>query len=233
MSYRLVVDPRIFEQFPHYQTLIIYVEGLVNGSSDAESIELLRAAEQDCRASLTRDTLALQPHVAAWRQAYQRFGAKPKKYPCSLEALLARTLKGQDLPAINRIVDLYNAISLKYLLPVGGEDRAFLESDLQLTFARGNEPFLVLQEGQEQVTYPEEGEVIWVDQGGVTCRRWNWRQGLRTRLTEATQSIYFVLDRLAPYPTDTLLAAGEELKHYLQQWYPACTMTSELLLSAI
>jgi DNA/RNA-binding domain of Phe-tRNA-synthetase-like protein len=229
MRYRLMVDPQIFEQYPDYQALILYAEGLVNGPSDAESVDLLRSAEKSCRASLTRDTITLQPHVAAWRHAYQRFGAKPKKYPCSLEALLSRTVKGQDLPAINRLVDLYNTLSLKYLLPVGGEDWARLESDLHLTFANGNEPFLVLQEGQEQVTYPEVGEVIWVDEGGVTCRRWNWRQGMRTRLTEATQDVYFVLDRLAPYPTETLWNAGEELKQRLQQWCPSCTVEAELL----
>ena len=229
MRYRLMVDPQIFEQYPDYQALILYAEGLVNGPSDAESVDLLRSAEKSCRASLTRDTITLQPHVAAWRHAYQRFGAKPKKYPCSLEALLSRTVKGQDLPAINRLVDLYNALSLKYLLPVGGEDWDCLESDLHLTFARGNEPFLVLQEGQEQVTYPEVGEVIWVDEGGVTCRRWNWRQGMRTRLTEVTQAVYFVLDRLAPYPTETLWNAGEELKQRLQQWCPSCTVETELL----
>src|SRR5712691_403926 len=183
MHYQLTVDPRIQDRYPHFSTLIIYAEGLENGPANAESTRLLRDAQQQCRASLQVETLPQQPHIAAWREAYRSFGAKPKKYPCSLEALLARVLKGQDLPQINCLVDVYNAISLKHLLPLGGEDWDHLASDLLLTFAVGNEPFPAMQDGQEVVTYPEPGEVIWTDQAGVTCRRWNWRQGRRTALT--------------------------------------------------
>lgn len=229
MAYRLVVNPQIFEHFPDYQALIVYAEGIQNFPSTEESTHLLRAAERASRDSLTLDVLPQHPHIAAWREAYRRFGAKPKKYQCSAEALLQRTLKGQDLPAINGIVDLYNALSLKYVLPIGGEDWNKLAGDLHLLYAQGNEPFQTMQDGQEQVTYPDAGEIVWADTAGATCRRWNWRQGRRTQLTEETRAIYFVLDRLAPYPTETLLAAGDELKQSLLRWFPSCTITTELL----
>ena len=195
MTYRLAIDAHIFEQFPDYQALILYAEEMKNFPSTQESIALLRSAEQECRNMFTLETLAGHPHIAAWRDAYRRFGAKPKKYPCSVEALLQRTLKGQDLRAINAIVDLYNMLSLKYVLPVGGEDWSKLTSDLRLTYAQGHEPFLTTSDGKAQVTYPDPGEIVWADEAGVTCRRWNWRQGRRTQLTEETHSMYFVLDR--------------------------------------
>lgn len=229
MTYRLAIDPHIFEKFPDYQALIVYADGVKNFPSTEESTALLRSAEQESRKTLTLETLTQHPHIAAWREAYRRFGAKPKKYPCSVEALLQRTLKGQELPAINGIVDLYNMISLKYVLPVGGEDWSKLSSDLHLIYAQGNEPFVTSSNGQEQVTNPEAGEIVWADTAGVTCRRWNWRQGRRTQLTEETHAIYFVLDRLAPYPAETLLAAGEELKEHLLRWFPSCFLTTDLL----
>jgi DNA/RNA-binding domain of Phe-tRNA-synthetase-like protein len=229
MTYRLVIDSQIFERFPNHQALIVYAEGVKNFPSNAESIALLRSVERECRKTLTLDTLSQHPHIAAWREAYRRFGSKPKKYLCSAEALLQRTLKGQDTPAINGVVDLYNALSLKYILPMGGEDWSKLTSDLHLTFAQGHEPFLTMNAGQEEITYPDAGEVIWADNTGVTCRRWNWRQGRRTQLTEATSSIYFDLDSLAPYPTEMLLAAGNELKERLLAWFPTCSITTELL----
>ncbi len=232
MTHRLAIDAHIFEQFPDYQALILYGEEMKNFPSTQESIALLRSAEQECRKRLTLETLAQHPHIAAWRDAYRRFGANPKKYPCSAEALLRRTLKGQDLPAINGIVDLYNMLSLKYVLPVGGEDWSKLTSDLRLTYAQGHESFLTTGDGKEQVTYPDPGEIVWADEAGVTCRRWNWRQGRRTQLTEETHSMYFVLDRLAPYPTETLLAAGEELKEHLLRWFPSCSLTTDLLSEA-
>jgi DNA/RNA-binding domain of Phe-tRNA-synthetase-like protein len=229
MAYQLTIDPHIFEDYPDYQALILYAEGVQNFASTPESIALLRSAEQACRNELTLETLPQHPHITAWREAYRGFGAKPKKYPCSVEALLQRVLKGQELPAINGIVDLYNTISLKYVLPVGGEDWSKLSSDLRLIYAKGDEPFLTSSAGEEQITYPESGEIVWADQDGVTCRRWNWRQGRRTQLTEATHSIYFVLDRLAPYATETLLAAGEELKISLLRWFPEASITTDLL----
>ena len=106
---------------------------------------------------------SIDPHIQAWRAAYGAFGAKPSKYLCSVEALLARTLKGQDLPAINCIVDLYNAISVRHILPVGGEDWERLDGDLILTEASGNEPFVSLEAGMEVTTYPG-----WVRSSGLT-----------------------------------------------------------------
>ena len=229
MTYRLAVDAPILEQFPEYQALILYAEGVKNFPSTSESIALLRSAEQECRRRLTLETLADHPHIAAWRDAYRRFGVSPKKYPCSVEALLRRVLKGQDLPAINGVVDLYNTLSLKYILPVGGEDWSKLISDLRLISAQGNEPFQTTSDGQEHVTFPDPGEIVWADEAGVTCRRWNWRQGRRTQLTEETSSMYFVLDRLPPYPTETLLAASSELQERLRLWFPSCSLTTDLL----
>lgn len=229
MPYQLKIDPMVMERYPGYSVLVIYAHGLSNGPGNASSTALLRSAEQQQRASLTLETLASHPHIEAWRQAYKSFGVKPKKYPCSLEALLSRTLKGYDLPTINRLVDLYNAISLKYMLPVGGEDWEQLSSDLILSIATGSEPFVGIQEGQEVVTYPEPGEIIWADSTGVTCRRWNWRQCRRTQLTIDTHEVYFVLDRLVPYSIRTLQAAGEDLINLLKQMCPGCAITPTLL----
>lgn len=229
MSYQLKVDPRISEQYPGYTALIIYAQGLSNSASDEYSTRLLREAESEKRAAFASEKPASHPHIAAWRQAYASFGVKPNKFLCSLEALLSRTLKGHDLPTINRMVDIYNAISISHMLPVGGEDWDRLTSDLVLTFATGNEPFDTVENGEQVVVYPEPGEVIWADSTGITCRRWNWRQCRRTQLTEDTQNVYFVLDRLAPYSIEALMSAGEDLMRYLREMSPGCTITFEVL----
>src|SRR5260370_16533030 len=109
--YHLIVDAHIFAQFPEYQALIVYAEGIQNFPSTEESRTLLRSAEQACRVTLTPDTILLHPHIIAWRDAYRQFSASPKKYSSSVEALLRRTLKGQDLPSVNGLVALYHAFS--------------------------------------------------------------------------------------------------------------------------
>jgi DNA/RNA-binding domain of Phe-tRNA-synthetase-like protein len=109
MIHHLTIDAHIFEQFPDYQALILYAEEIKNFPSTQESVALLRSAEQECRNVLTLETLAQHPHIVAWRDAYRRFGAKPKKYPCSVEALLQRTLKGHLLrwfPSCSLTTDL-------------------------------------------------------------------------------------------------------------------------------
>ena len=225
---RLRLDPRVAERFPGYTGLIVYAFGLTNGPSDECSGARLREAEEAARAAFAEIRPAEHPHVAAWRAAFGAFGAKPSKYPCSVEALLSRTLKGQDLPAINRCVDLYNAVSLRHVLPVGGEDLDALDGDLVLIEATGREPF-DLPEGDAEISHPDPGEIVWADRRGVTCRRWNWRQGRRTRLTQTTRNAYFVLDRLAPYPLSALEVAARDLIAELGAISPDATFETERL----
>lgn len=229
MSDRLRVDPRIFEAFPDYRVLLIYAHGLTNGPSDDWSTGLLRAAEGEARAAFGDAKPATHPHIAAWRETFSRFGAKPSKYPCSVEALLGRILKGQELPAINRVVDLYNAVSIRHVLPLGGEDLDQLSSDSTLRFATGDELFSLISGGEEIIEHPEPGEVIWADQSGVTCRRWNWRQCRRTQLTEETRNAYFVLDSVAPYTLDALNAAGDDLARLLEDASPGVRIERDMI----
>ncbi len=215
MTFHLRVRPEIFRHHPDYVVVVIYASNLVNRESDAGSIAALREAEAIQRERFGDAKASSHPHIAAWREAFSRFGAKPSRYPCSVEALLGRVLKGHEIPTINAIVDRYNAVSIRHVLPVGGEDRNQLTSDLWLTHATGTEPFDPIDGGSGaspiEVSYPEVGEVVWADSTGVTCRRWNWRQGMRTRLTTETREAYFVLDRLSPYPLDDLRAARDDL----------------------
>jgi DNA/RNA-binding domain of Phe-tRNA-synthetase-like protein len=229
MNYKLKIDKSITAQFPEYATFVIYAEGLENKTSNEFCTNLLRIAEREHRAAFGTEKPSFHTHIAAWAQAYKSFGTKPSKYPCSVEALLKRIVKAQDLPAINPAVDLYNAVSIRYVLPVGGEDWDCLTSDLVLKTATGEEPFITFENGEEVVTYPEPGEVIWVDKSGVTCRRWNWRQCRRTQVTADTRNAYFVLDSLPPYSMEHLTAAGEELMENLNKYSPNCTLSQEIL----
>ncbi|GAB3862467.1 B3/B4 domain-containing protein [Dactylosporangium cerinum] len=141
---------------------------------------------------------------------YRAFGAKPQRTPCSAEALRKRAARG-DVPVVDRLVDAYNAVSIRFAVPIGGEDRLLLTGTERLVRAVGDEPFDTVKEGAPVVETPEPGEVIWRDDLGVTCRRWNWRQGRRTAITAATTSAVFLLEGL-----DTDLT-------------PAATMLAELL----
>ncbi|MBX5441513.1 MAG: cytoplasmic protein [Solirubrobacteraceae bacterium] len=214
---RFAVDPEIHARWPDYRAHVLCAEGLAGGPSDDESRALLaRAAESLLARGLAR--AADHPHVAAWRAAFSAFGSKPSRYPCSAEALAARVLKGRGLPEVNRLVDAYNAVSVAHLIPVGGEDAGALRGTLRLTVAAGDEPFEP-RDGEAPETV-DPGEVVWGDDAGVTCRRWNWRQGRRTQIGEGTTSAVFVFDALGPCGDDELRAAVAELRGHLAAWSP-------------
>jgi DNA/RNA-binding domain of Phe-tRNA-synthetase-like protein len=211
MPHAVEVDPRIWELRPDFVVTVVRARGLSNGPSDDSSMALLRRAEQAARQTLKGAEPATLPHVAAWREAYRAFGAKAQRTPCSAEALLKRAVGGEGLPAINRLVDLYNAVSVEFALPVGGEDLARTLGASRLTIATGEESFDTSRSGEPVVEHPAAGEVVWVDDEGVTCRRWNWRQCARTRLTEGSTDAFFVLERLQPLRLPTLAEATDTL----------------------
>jgi DNA/RNA-binding domain of Phe-tRNA-synthetase-like protein len=215
-----VVAPDVAGLHPEYVATVLVVEGIPNGPSDDASRRALRDAEEHLRArGLTR--AADHPHIAAWRAAFSAFGAKPSKYPCSAEALAARVLKGDRLPEINRLVDLYNAVSVTHLVPLGGEDLDRLQGSLRLVVAAGDESFETAGDGDGQS--PTPGEIVWRDDVGVTCRRWNWRQGSRTRLEDSSHRAFFVFDRLSGLTIGELDAAVADLDDRLHRGWPACT----------
>jgi len=221
-SFEVRVDPAVHAAHPGYVAVVVLAAGLVNGPSDAGSDAQLTAAEEHLRASgLARANE--HPHIAAWRAAFSSFGAKPSRYPSSAEALMTRVLKGQPLPRVNALVDLYNAVSVRHVVPVGGEDADRLEGPLRLAVAEGTEPFDPRGDGSE-VEHAAPGEVVWPDERGVTCRRWNWRQGARTQLTEDTTRALFVLDRLDGLTVPELHRAADDLSALLLDRWPGCRL---------
>jgi DNA/RNA-binding domain of Phe-tRNA-synthetase-like protein len=148
-------------------------------------------------------------HVAAWRDAYRSFGAKPQRTRNSLEALLRRAETG--LPRVNRLTDVYNAVSVLHQVPLGGEDLTRYVGAPHLVRATGHEPFDTMADGIDVVEHPDAGEVVWRDDSGVTCRRWNWRQARRTQLRDDTTAALFILDALAPMTDAALTAAANDL----------------------
>lgn len=216
----IVVDEAVRTLRPDFAVLLVIAEGLANGPSDDASAAWLATA---ARHAVAPDA---DEHVLAWREAYRGFGAKPKRTRPSVDALLARA---DAVPAINKVVDAYNAVSMEHVLPIGGEDVDAYRGPARLTRAAGDERFDTVAAGADVVEHPLPGEVVWRDDAGVTCRRWNWRQCVRTRITETTKNALFVLERLAPYPLDRVLAAGDDLAGRLRTLAPEVRIETRLI----
>jgi DNA/RNA-binding domain of Phe-tRNA-synthetase-like protein len=170
-----------------------------------------------------------QDHLESWREAYRAFGAKPQRTPCSAEALRRRLDRDGSLQPINAVVDAYNRISAEFALPVGGENLIAYAGVPRLVRATGGERFETTRDGQPHVETVDGGEVVWRDDLGVTCRRWNWRQSARTRLEIDTADMWFVLERLDPMPIAALEEAGEKLVQALRGLAPDAVISRMLL----
>lgn len=208
------VDPAVFALRPDYRVVLVAVDGIEPGRGVDLADDLRARAEASAADALADVPVTDVPHVAAWRDAYRAFGAKPQRTRNSLESLMRRAATG--LPRVNPLTDVYNAISVLHRVPLGGEDLARYEGAPRLVRATGAEPFDTAVDGQTVVEHPEPGEVVWADEAGVTCRRWNWRQGRRTQITPATTSVLFILDALAPMSDEALHTAADDLTERLR-----------------
>lgn len=221
------VSAVVRERWPGYRVLIIVAEGL-----DAQRFDLnldedpLVRAETWVREQGEVDWIA-HPHIAEWMAAYAAFGAKPKRTSPSVLALIKRA--GTGLPRIDPVTDLYNAISVTHVLPIGGENLAAYIGAPRLEVARGGEPFDTIESGAPAMDAALPGEVIWQDDQGVTCRRWNWRQCVRTRIDGETRVAIFLLEALGAMPDGELLAAGDELTAGLRRMCPGAVLERRLV----
>jgi lysyl-tRNA synthetase class 2 len=223
---RFYVDDQIFAKFPELYLGVVIAEGLDNRGVAVELRALISDQQETIRANIRPEILSDLPRIAAWRKAYSSFGAKPKKYKNSVESLYRMVLKGIDLRHINTIVDTYNYISIKHMVPVGGDDISSVEGDITLRFAHEGEMFRPLN--SEEMEYTKEGEVVYADDAEVLCRRWNWRESNKTKMTEETGDALLVVEGLPPVGRGEATKIAGELSHLVVRFCGGETRTEIL-----
>jgi len=202
---KFTIDQKILQKYLDVKIGVVVVKNS-NNNGDSEEIMTMLEEEQKIATNFSIETLTKIPAIRLWRNVYASFDSKPREYRCSIEALLRNVLNGRKIRHINRLVDLYNYISLKYVIPVGGEDLKKIKGDIFFKFASGNESFDPLGTQIEEHPYP--GEVIYCDSAeNVLCRRWNWRESDRTKLSEETTNAVLVAEGF----DDTAILAIKEL----------------------
>ena len=203
------VDGRLFTLFPGLQIGVLVCE-IENKRYGEDSLE---AVLDEMRTGFQYEKPQDHPHIRVWREAFTKLGVSASKYYSSIESLLRRALKGGPFPRINPVVDLYNAVSLKYLLPMGGHAIPPLEGDISLCFAQGAESFAPMDGGE--VENADEGEVVYKDDNEVLTRRWVWRQSNKDRVTVDTSSLFIPIDVMEGLETGLCERAMDEMDHGL------------------
>jgi len=211
---KFIINNSIFGNSPELNIGVLVLRGVDNNGESSKVIDSIRNEEKRIREEFVSEKLSQEPKINSWRQVYKSFGVKPKEYKSSVESLYKRILKEDELRHINKVVDIYNYISLKHMLPVGGEDLDKIQGDIQLTYAGDNEPAVLLL-GDKEEKSPEEGEIIYKDEISAICRRFNWREATRTKLTEDTKDLILVIEGLPPITNEDVDNILNEMKELI------------------
>ena len=206
----------LVERFPSFRVAFLVARGL--GAGPAPAIEAFcRDAELEAAARLADDEIAELAKIRDWRAAYRAFGSKKTSYRNSCEALLRRIKGGQGLPRVMPLVDLYNGLSVRHLVPAGADDLARVAPPNAFRFARPGDSFLDLARDPPVDDPPFDGEVVYADSEKCLCRRWNWRQDARSRIRAETEDALVVIQTLAADGEARLTAAAETFAHLAGQ----------------
>ena len=205
---RYRIAPEVFEAHPDYVRGVLVFDRLDNRGDGAALVPLLREAEQRVRDTVAGN-VAEHPGIAAWREAYRRFGAKPSEHRSSIEAMVRRVVQAGEIPSINPLVNIGNIVSLRHRLPAGvhplGPDPVSLE-------LRAAEPQDVFTPADgKPAESPPAGEIVFVAGHDVLTRRWTWRQAQGTQTLADTTRVFFNIDGLPPVSSEQVLAAMEDL----------------------
>lgn len=189
---KFIVEDEFWGVFPEAKIGVVICENIDNSIGDVEKFkELLLQAENETQTFLNKEEFSSNYVIQIWRDAYKKFKTK-KGARSSIEALLKRVHNGNHIGNINPLVDIYNSISLSYGFPCGGEDLDKFTGDVRLTKAKGNEEFIAL--GSDENNPPYEGEIVYKDDEGAICRCFNWRESVRTMLTENTKNAFLCIE---------------------------------------
>jgi DNA/RNA-binding domain of Phe-tRNA-synthetase-like protein len=214
-------DAALWRDFPALVPGVLYAGGIT--ADAAPATDHLTAV---AKARLAEGPESEFPEIQAWRRAFARMGLKPTQYRCAAESLLRRFRKEGSLPRLHPLVDLCNAVSLAFAVPVAVLDADQIAWPLEVRYAVGDEDYLTFGGETE---HPAPGEVIFADQAGQAhARRWTNRQSGRSAVSPATSTALIVAEALHQGATATVPDLIETLTSSIARTWPVTPQTAIL-----
>lgn len=214
---KFTVAPEVFERLDNVCFGVVIAKGLDNQRIYGEIAQLLATSIKDVEEKFSSTVLKEASEIIPYRQAFENLGMNPNKFLSSIEAMASRIAKKKGFPQINPIVDLGNAISLKYLVPLGAHDMDSAVGDISVRFSKQGDSFVPFGQTEEEVL--EQGELIYSVGDCVKTRRWIWRQSEQGKVTEASSNIFFPIDGFSGASDLRVIGARDELAGHLQQLF--------------
>ncbi|AZS84976.1 hypothetical protein ELQ87_12270 [Streptomyces griseoviridis] len=216
------IAPAVADAFPDTLIAVVTAGGLRGREPWPDTAAALDDLEQRLAAGTWAPADEADPRIEAWHTAYRSFGTNPRRIRPSVDALGRRMAKKGALPRVNPAVDSYNAVSVHHGLPAGAFDLDHVTGAVEIRYADGTEEFTPLGE-PDTTENPKPGEIIYADAAGVLTRHWNHRDAHRTRVTEDSTRVAFVLETLRATRDAHLLKTAAEELHGLLMLHAAQT----------
>lgn len=204
--------PDIWSRFPELAASTLVVRGIHRDADASAGIERFHAIARERLAGVT--TEGELPEINAWRRVFSRMGLKPTQYRCASESLLRRFRKEGELPRIHPLIDLCNAASIAFAIPVAALDIDRIAWPLQVRPAQGTEHYAGIG-GEEES--PDAGEVSFIDsRGEAHARRWTHRQSGVSAVRDATSSVLIVIEGVHPSAREDTSRVAESLARAIE-----------------
>lgn len=222
---RFTVENNVFKKLEGVCFYVLSAYGIDNNLKTAgKEIEtLLKENIKKANEKLIGKNIKEIPEILCYRNAFEKLGVNPNKYMCSIEALLKRVLKNTEINSINLAVDLINALSIKYFLPMGLHDiDTFTDESLCIRFSKEDDifiPFGFSEKDKEHIEKPDKDELLYVSSNIVRTRRWIWRQSEIGKITKNTKNIFLPIDAFYSVNEETAKKAQEELVTLLKTFF--------------
>ncbi len=217
---KFTVAPRVFERIPSLFFGVVAAYGIDNSADCPPVKALLNEAVAAAYARFDGKKAKDDPAILPYRQAFTKLGINPNKFMSSVEAMFTRVAKGKGLPHINPIVDLGNALSLKYVLPMGAHDMRQADGDIEVRFSTAEDTFMPFGENAEE--HMPSDELVYAVGHRVRTRRWIWRQSEIGKIVPSSTDIFFPIDGFVQINRDSILAARDELAEHCRSTF-GCT----------
>ncbi len=218
---KFIIENKVFEILPEVCFGVVVARGLDNSGNNKEIWNFLEQVIEETRHKFQALKPKEHPDIQPYRDAFKKMNINPNKFPCSVEALTTRIVKGSSLPDINPAVNLVNAYSLKYTLPMGAHDLDATDVDIEVRFSRSDDIFIPF--GQNDPELPDKDELVYAGGNTIKTRKWIWRQSDWGKVTAESKNIFFPIDGFTDYNFEAVMMARNELSADLQQFLNAKT----------
>ena len=214
---KFIIENKVFETLNDMCVAVIVAKGIDNSKKIDEISSMLKDSITNAEKDFENIKVKESEYIKCYREAFQKLNINPNKFMCSIEALLTRISKKKGMPEINAVVDLVNAVSIKYKLPMGAHDLDSMKEDFYIRYSVNGDIFLPF--GETNTEEVDNNELVYVTSNDVRTRRWIWRQSEHGKIIETSSNIIFPIDAFIGINDDKAIKARDELSELLSKFF--------------